>query len=36
MLTGIFKATPRVAADICAGFDIPEDGLFKTTTYRKK
>lgn len=30
------KATPRVAADICAAFDIPQDGLFKTTTYRQK
>ncbi|KAI5845861.1 ATP-dependent DNA helicase-like protein recQ [Morchella snyderi] len=28
-------ATPRVAADICKGFDIPEDGLFRTTTYRE-
>jgi RecQ family ATP-dependent DNA helicase len=27
-------ATPRVAKDICDAFDIPETGLFRTTTYR--
>lgn len=32
----IIQATSRVAADICAAFDIPPEGLFKTTTYREK
>lgn len=27
-------ATTAVAQDVCAAFDIPEDGLFRTTTYR--
>lgn len=27
-------ATPRVAKDICKAFDIPEEGLFRTSTYR--
>lgn len=27
-------ATERVAKDICRAFDVPENGLFKTTTYR--
>ena len=27
-------ATPKVADDICAAFDIEKDGVFRTTTYR--
>jgi superfamily II DNA helicase RecQ len=27
-------ATPKVAQDICDAFDIPPEGLFKTTVYR--
>jgi RecQ family ATP-dependent DNA helicase len=27
-------ATPKVAKDICASFDIDEQGLFRTTTFR--
>lgn len=27
-------ATPKVAEDVRKAFDIPEDGLFRTTTYR--
>lgn len=27
-------ATPKVADDICAAFDIEQDGVFRTTTYR--
>ena len=28
------QATPKVADDICASFDIGKDGVFRTTTYR--
>lgn len=28
------QATPKVADDICASFDIDKDGVFRTTTYR--
>lgn len=27
-------ATPQVARDVCRAFDIPESGLFRTSTYR--
>jgi len=27
-------ATPKVAADVCKAFDIPNEGLFKTPTHR--
>ncbi|SMY25216.1 unnamed protein product [Zymoseptoria tritici ST99CH_1A5] len=27
-------ATPSVAQDVCRAFDIPEEGLFRTSTYR--
>lgn len=27
-------ATPAVAKDVCKAFDIPESGLFRTSTYR--
>ncbi|CAK4034757.1 ATP-dependent DNA helicase [Lecanosticta acicola] len=27
-------ATPQVAQDVCKAFDIPETGLFRTSTYR--
>ena len=28
------QATPKVADDICASFDIDKEGVFRTTTYR--
>ena len=28
------QATPKVADDICASFDIEKDSVFRTTTYR--
>ena len=28
------QATPKVADDICAAFDIDKQGVFRTTTYR--
>ena len=37
ILTVVYsKATPRVCADICEGFGIPQSGLFKTPSYREK
>lgn len=29
-------ATPKVAEDICKGFDIAEDCVFRTSPYRPK
>ena len=33
-VTDNMQATPKVAEDICASFDIAKDGVFRTTTYR--
>ena len=30
------QATPKVADDICATFNIEKGGLFRTSTYRSK
>ena len=34
MLCLTATATPKVAQDICASFDIDAEGVFRTTTYR--
>lgn len=36
MSVDIMQATPKVADDICAAFDIDTEGVFRTTTYRSK